>query len=887
MRGTSRAALLRPHLRQGLGTSVLIALLVASTVFIVALAPRALALLGTAELQHEFAAQRLGTADLNGEGRLGIPDLGDDATLDQLVGETDTSISAIPGRLPAPLADAAGDIDWVVRAPARTGSTASAPTTVLVISLAFDLRWEERVTPVDGTAPAPWVGGTGPIDVAMSSSAAKYMDVVVGDTISLSPVPLRIAEIYDVADPADVYWAHARDLLQGSVIEEQGAPPKVQASVYVAPETLVALREDFAEGNLSAWVPMDAAAWDYADREQVQVQARKATATPRDLPNYGELNFRSSIVDVLDAVQGTVSASSALIALSASGFLGVLVAAYALCVQALIRRRGPALALLDARGARRGQLRGIMVLETAAIVLPGAAVAIALAAVLLPARVDVSGWLAPIVVTCIPIALAALLLRPSTIREARRDLGAEGGGSLRWVAEVAVVGLAVLALVLLQRRGLVESSAAVGIDPLLAATPILIAAAVGMLVLRLYPLPLRVLAAVARRRTVPSFSLGVARAIREPAVGAIAALALVVGMSIVIFTVVMVSTVGQAVRQSALDDVGADLRLTAHDLPESLVTEVRDIPGVTAVAALVTRSGVSFSDESGPTTVTVVLADTTALHAVRPDIPVLGQKVGGGPIPVLISDDWDSNIDGTALSLVNSSVAPAGTIGAQALPGMSRNWILVDSSAAGELGLDGLVASTVLATLADDAAEAARAADAVASAAEDEQPPRFAATVDVRTAAQKADELAAAPAVGAVQGTLVIAAAATLALSALVVALATAAAAARRGRTLGVVRVLGMSRRQVAVLTAWELAPVAVVSLLVAVGLGLVLPSVILSVLDLRGFVGGIAAPVPTIEPLWVLAAAGLFAAVVVLASVVATLIGRRVAPAKTIRMGE
>lgn len=885
MSGTSRAALLRSHLRQGLGTSLLVALLVVATVLIVALAPRALALLGTAELHYEFAAQPRGTTDLVGKGRLGIPEVGDDATLSQLVGETDAALAEVADQLPAPLADAAGNAQWVVLTTPGTGSLPSQPNTVLSLSLAVDLRWEQRVTLTEGALPAVWKG-EGPIDVAMSSLVAHNAGAVLGDLIDAKPAPLRVVEIYDAVDPDDGYWSHARDLLQGAIIRENGKPPRVQGAVFVAPDSFVPLREEFSTGVLSAWVPIDATAWDYADRDQIQVQVRNATATPLTLPNYGEIGFRSTIVDVLDSVQTRVAASTALVALSSSGFLGVLIAAYALCIQALIRRRAPALALLDARGARRAQLRALMVLETAIIVVPGTVAAIVLAALLLPAHVGVGALLAPVVVAAIPIVLAAVLLRSDSLREGRRDLGSTGGGSSRWIAEAAIVGLAVLALVLLQRRGLVESSEAVGIDPLLAATPVLLAAAVGMLVLRLYPLPLRALAAATRRRTLPAASLGIARAIREPAVGVVAALALVVGMSIVIFTVVMVSSVGEALRQSARDQVGADLQVTAHDLPESLVDDLAALPGVEGVVALTSRSGLSFTDGSGPTTVSVVLADTAQLHAVRPDIPQLMPKTGGGPIPVLISDDWASQIDGSELSLVNSTVAPVGTIRSTDLPGMSRRWVLVDSSAAQELGLDGQVPTVILASI-DPSADPRAVAEAVTTAVTDEQPGIFATSVEVQTAAQLVDDLSASPAVGAVQGTLAVAALATLILSALVVVLATATAAARRGRTLGVVRVLGMSRRQLAVLTAWELTPVAAVALIVAAALGLALPFVILSVLDLRGFVGGIAVPGPVIDPLWVLAAGGVFVAVVVLASVAATLVGRRIAPAKTIKMGD
>jgi putative ABC transport system permease protein len=454
------------------------------------------------------------------------------------------------------------------------------------------------------------------------------------------------------------------------------------------------------------------------------------------------------------------------------------------------------------------------------------------------------------------------------------------------VVEVAVIALAALALLLLQRRGLVESSAAVGVDPLLAAAPVLVAAAVGLLVLRLYPLPLRAIHSAARRRAVPAVSLGSARAIREPAVGVVAILALVVGMSMVVFTAVMVSTVGASILQSAADQVGADVRVSAHDIPDSLVSEIADLPAVTDAVSLVSKSGVDFTDESGPVAVTVVLADTELLNRIRPDIPRLGGK-SDGAIPVLISDDWDSQIDGTELSLVNSKVVEAGTIATGALPGMSRHWLLVDISAADELGLAGQSPYTILASLTDPDDGRGPVADEIEALVAAAQPAQFAGSLRVETAAALADQMSTAPVVGAVQLALVVVAAGTLLLTALVVALATAAAAALRGRVLGVVRVLGMSRRQVAALTAWELAPAAIASLAVAAGLGIAIPYIVLAALDLRGFFGGNLAPVPTVDPVLLVVAVGVFVGVVVVASAAATVIGRRAAPARTIRMGE
>ena len=71
------------------------------------------------------------------------------------------------------------------------------------------------------------------------------------------------------------------------------------------------------------------------------------------LPSFGSLIFRSGMTDVIETVQGRVTSTSALLALTTSGLLGLLLAVFALGMQIVIRRRRTALALASARGAGR------------------------------------------------------------------------------------------------------------------------------------------------------------------------------------------------------------------------------------------------------------------------------------------------------------------------------------------------------------------------------------------------------------------------------------------------------------------------------------------------------------------------------------------------------
>jgi len=102
-----------------------------------------------------------------------------------------------------------------------------------------------------------------------------------------------------------------------------------------------------------------------------------------------------------------------------------------------------------------------------------------------------------------------------------------------------------------------------------------------------------------------------------------------------------------------------------------------------------------------------------------------------------------------------------------------------------------------------------------------------------------------------------------------------------------VLRVIGMSSSQLRRVQAWELGPMAVVALAVGTVLGLTLPALITTVLDLRAFVGGTAVVPAVIDPLAVLLVLAVFAALVVVASLIALALGRRLAPAGILTMGD
>lgn len=138
-----------------------------------------------------------------------------------------------------------------------------------------------------------------------------------------------------------------------------------------------------------------------------------------------------------------------------------------------------------------------------------------------------------------------------------------------------------------------------------------------------------------------------------------------------------------------------------------------------------------------------------------------------------------------------------------------------------------------------------------------------------------------------VEGALVLAAGLSLLLVVLTVVLASVSAAAARNRLLGVLRILGMSTRQLRGILAWELGPLAFTAAVVGAGLGVGLAYLVTAVLDLQPFVGGVAQPEPRVEPLAVLAALAVFLVTVIAAGAIAVALGRRLAPSGAIKMGD
>lgn len=860
--------------------SVVVAIIVLVSAFLAGATPRALDQLFTAELRHTVAGVSAPQRDLVATS-LGGPT----ASLSDYLADLRSEMGAT-------LRSATGDGSYLSYSPALPAiadePALDAPITAL--ALAIDTDVEQNITVVEGELPdaAERLGDFdfAPIQFVLSRSSAADMRWSVGEQRSVrSPTGLvqafELSGVFDATDADGAIWQINPSIVEPFLYDDGNSTPTVTATGFVNSASVEAAYRVMGGLSTRAWYPVSASEVGFTEATALLQNLREFTSARHliagadPLTGVGSFTFSSELVGSLEAVEAKAASTVAVLSMALAGPLGVVLAVLALGARAVTDRRRAGLSLAAARGASRAQLRGVMAVEGILLGVPAAAIGVGLAALLLPAAVGAAATALPLLLGLAPAVLLASAASGARMRTERNDLGNARGSRARTIVELIVVGLAALAVVLLLRRGLTSASGPT-VDPLLAATPLLLALAVCVIVLRLYPYPLRAIEAALRKAPGLTSYLGVARAVRDPAAGLAPVLAMVVGVSIAVFSGILVATIDRGVDTAAQATVGADLQVSGPVFGPPLIAELQAIPGVNAVAGV---------DDAGPgilrvdgvkSVVGMLVVDFAALAELR-DVPA--GLTTGTPVPVIASSDLAADLPaGARLQVQGVDIQIVASVPQEEGLTVQSRWIMVDRSFSDELTGVGFLPRLVLVDL-DPGADTAAVSAAILDVA--------GASGTVLDPLQAAAQIRSAPTVGGLATALVIAMVIAGALSALAVVMTSVVGSRARTRLLALLATLGLTGRQARGLAAWEIAPIALTAIVAGTLLGVAMPWVVLGGVDLRPFTGGSTQPAITIDPLIIGALVAGFAAVVVLAVFIAVAIGRRMSAASTLRMGE
>ncbi len=288
----------------------------------------------------------------------------------------------------------------------------------------------------------------------------------------------------------------------------------------------------------------------------------------------------------------------------------------------IVERQADEIALLRSRGATTFQIGAMYLLEGLMLGIPCMLIAPALAAAataglgltptfekvndgeLLPATIPLSafGFAAiGVIMSILVLLLPALILARRSAVVRRREQARPGVSFLqRYYLDLALAGVAALLLFELKERGTVfepSSTGGVSSDPLLLASPAILMLAAAALILRFYPIILRIAARLFAQRSSPAVAVGLWQVARSPGNSARLALLLMMAVAVGTFAASYSTTAKKTYDERALYEAGVEWRMSGASTGDYGLNgkgsdaQLRALPGVAQATGVVRQLG--------------------------------------------------------------------------------------------------------------------------------------------------------------------------------------------------------------------------------------------------------------------------------------------------------
>jgi len=830
-----------------------------------------------------------------------------DPAVDAVWGAQDDALAELHESMPQPLRSTISDPQVLVTSDPvpLVAAPGGRPFPLAQVGLQFDPRFRDQVSLVDGRWPKASTGGlpgTEPLELVVSQPVSDAVEWQIGETRKMvfgdgQSQTIILTGIVAGTDSESPYWLRATSTLRPSYVPDSTGGRIAIIHAFGDPASWSDASDLPVHMATQAWFPTLRDTLEVSTAPQTVRQLREFTSSahpvvnastsevsanvPLDERSVTSLSFGSRLPAVVNDSLVRATTTDEVLAMSATGAVGVLVVVLLLSSSLLLRRRTATLALLSARGASTSQRLSLLAAEGAVIGFPAAILGTAAAAAILGMQglelpTSTFGDVARVAVAIIGLGLtpsAVLLGQALALGAAGPGAVASSGGSstardasavtrhavplLRWVGIATLIATTAASIVLLARP---EASSA-AFDPVAAATPMLMALTLCVPATSVYPIALSAVVRRAHGRPGVVQMLGASRARRQPPGGILLTVAIVLSLGASIFSTVFISTVHAGIDSAAIASVGADVRLTAQGIPETVLEKVSAVPGVEAATAVYADQPVVVNVGGSRTRLRVVVVDTGGLAEVqrgRPDAITLptafdgrgGSSVADDPIPVLVSPaaaaelaGTEAEIDGHPLAVVATAPEPG------VLPFTTATlWLLVDRADEKSLVGSSGTAEQILVRVAPHASpdEIERTTQAVRDLLQASVP----GPVDVTTASDAAAETVANPRIAAVQALLTAAALLALALGVGGIVMTLALGRKARWDLLTTLAALGATSRERASVAAWDAAPTTIVAALAGILAGATTSAVVLSLTDLTAFTGGVMRPEIVVDPL-------------------------------------
>ncbi|GIG55366.1 hypothetical protein Dac01nite_21180 [Demequina activiva] len=498
------------------------------------------------------------------------------------------------------------------------------------------------------------------IEIALTPQVADVLEISVGDVLMLEDatgvqVALRVTGIVVPADPDADVWERFPDAFAPAVVDNPARPLYRRGTVLVSAPTLDELSTRLGtpfSGTMELAVTPEALTLD---------NARVVAAQMRELTQQGDVlgdeatvtaQVSSDLGPALDAYPARARAALAQTSVVVAGVIAVAAVVIALMARLLLSRREGDIALERARGASVPSVALRMGIESVIVAVVGVAAGYGAAT----AAVGAVPWSnGPAFVVALVAMLAAPALGAAVARASwtgrrepanRQDRARKrrARASRRLTLEALAVVLGILAVVTLRSRGVLQTQTT-GIDPFLAAAPVLVALAIVVVVVRLYPIPMALIQWGARRTRGVAGVITLAKA-RER-IPVLPLLALTLAIAVAVSGGLLVGTVRSGQEQASWERVGGQVRIDA-ELDEASVDQLEGAGAVvsreytreftnTALGSEYAEAFLLAQDAAYPDIVAEAgLEDPQELRDLH---ATSAERSPGDPVPVLVSQE--------------------------------------------------------------------------------------------------------------------------------------------------------------------------------------------------------------------------------------------------------
>jgi putative ABC transport system permease protein len=539
----------------------------------------------------------------------------------------------------------------------------------------------------------------GMLAVAVTTQTAARFGLHPGSRLSVTSVNgsvrLFVTAILAERAPGSTFWT--QDLIAGTpALNAPTTHPYWVGGVFADPDQFGPMQNAFTGPGMEMnWeFPLSVGGVKASQAPGLERALNRAVNETPPLtgafaPSAVALTVTAPLISHLSTFLATQAATETVLLLLFVSLVVVGATVILLAARMIVARRDGELGMLRARGGSLWQVAAVMARATAVTAGPAALIGAGLAIAVIPggaASSAIGWWLAGITLAAglagPPLIGAWEHRRPAAASNPARIAGAETGRRARaWrrpVAEVTACAAAAAGLVVLRQQGLATGG---GTDLYLAATPVLVAIPVVLVMLRLFPLAVRGLLAASARGAGATGFVALSRAAGSSLTGVLPAFALVLALSLATFAGTVDNAINRGEVAASWQSTGADVLVnTGPSSPLVRPAAVRAIAAVRGVRQATAVWTTSWTTQDGqPLTVAAVdPASYAAVVAGTPYPAFPAAKIGaaggtvnssgtgdsggtvnsGGAVPVLASPSAAALLGSGAIQL--TSVYPMG-----------------------------------------------------------------------------------------------------------------------------------------------------------------------------------------------------------------------------------